>query len=477
MNIGKFISFFMVASVISCNISKKNSSTHSATPTPQKQLEFWLTTADQSVLFQKQKNVFSFKSETNNLPTILVDTTSTYQTVDGFGYTLTGGSASVLNKMNALNKEAILKELFGHGVNDMGVNYLRISMGASDLDAAVFSYNDLPVSQTDTNLSQFNLSHDTVDVIPILKKIKAINPAIKIIATPWSAPVWMKDNGKSMGGSLLQKYYRVYANYFVKYIQAMQTNGIAINAITIQNEPENKGNNPSMIMTALQQTDFIKNYLGPAFKTANNTTKIIIWDHNCDNPTYPITILNDADAKQYIDGAAFHLYGGDVSALSTVKAAHPDKNVYFTEQWTSSTGSFDGDLNWHIKNVIIGSMRNWSKTALEWNLANDSLYGPHTPGGCTQCKGALTITANSCIKNVSYYIIAHASKFIPSGSVRVYSNLLANLPNVVFITPQHKKVMIVLNENNNKAAFNIKYNEKLASITLPANSVGTIVWQ
>ena len=188
----------------------------------------------------------------------------------------------------------MLNELFGTGNNSIGISYLRISIGASDLNASVFSYNDMPAGQTDVDLAHFNLSQDTIDVIPVLKQILTINPEIKIMGSPWSAPPWMKDNDNSKGGSLEPKYYGVYAKYFVKYIQEMQSRGITIDAITPQNEPQHGGNNPSMVMSAVQQADFIKNHLGPAFKAAALKTKIIICDHNCDNPDYPITILNDA---------------------------------------------------------------------------------------------------------------------------------------------------------------------------------------
>lgn len=439
------------------------------------EVEMWLTKADQSGLLQKQNTVIYFADTTNSYPVIDVDSATSYQKVDGFGYTLTGASAYLLNSMGS-GRNAILQELFGTGATGIGVSYLRISIGASDLSAEVFSYNDLPEGQTDLQLAKFSLSKDTVDLIPVLKEILAINPAIKIMGSPWSPPVWMKDNKSSIGGSLLPQYYPVYANYFVKYIQAMKAQGITVDAITIQNEPQHGGNNPSMVMSAEQQADFVKNHLGPAFQSAGITTKIIIWDHNCDNPTYPISILNDPDAKKFIDGSAFHLYAGDISALSTVHTAHPDKALYFTEQWTSSKGDFAGDLKWHVKNVLIGSMRNWSKVALEWNLANNSSFGPHTPGGCTECKGALTINGASFTRNVSFYIIAHASKFIPAGSERIASNLVANLPNVVFKRPDGKKVMLIVNEASTLTGFNIKYRGKLAFTSLPAGAVGTFIW-
>lgn len=444
---------------------------------PGHEITYWLTKANQSVLLQKQSPGLFFSSSINSNLTIEVDSSQSFQAVDGFGYTLTGGSAYLINKLSATEKKSLLRELFGKDENSIGISYLRISIGASDLSAEVFSYDDMPAGQTDINLSNFSLSKDTVDLVPLLKEILSINPAIKIMGSPWSPPVWMKDNRSSVGGSLLPQYYNVYAQYFVRYIQAMKAKGIAIDAITPQNEPQHGGNNPSMVMSAVQQAEFIKNNLGPAFRSAGITSKIIIWDHNCDNPNYPVTILNDPAAKQFVDGSAFHLYNGDISALSAVHNAHPDKNLYFTEQWTGAKGTFDGDLKWHIRNVIIGSMRNWSKVALEWNLANDGGYNPHTPGGCTECKGAITLDG-AINRNVSYYIIAQVSRFVPPGSVVIGSNIPNNnLPNVAFVTTEGKKILVVLNDGTADISFNIKYNGKTAAAGLPAGSVATYIWQ
>ncbi len=453
-----------------------SSNSPSPVPVPVNEVDVWLTKPDQSVLLQKQSAVLSFGTTPNSYPNIDVDPAVTFQTVDGFGYTLTGGSAALISSMSTASRAALLDELFGASSNSIGISYLRVSIGASDLNSSVFSYDDMPVGSTDISLSNFSLSKDTLDLVPVLKQILAINPNIKILGSPWSPPVWMKDNGSTIGGSLQPIYYGVYANYFVKYIQQMQAKGIPINAITIQNEPQYGGNNPSMLMSAIQQATFVKNNLGPAFMAAGISTKIIIWDHNCDNASYPITILNDAAAKTFIDGSAFHLYAGDISALSAVHTAHPDKNLYFTEQWTAGSGSFDGDLKWHVKNVLIGSMKNWSKVALEWNLANDPAYGPHTPGGCTECKGAVTITGSAYNRNVAYYIIAHASKFVPAGSVRISSGMVTDLPNVAFKTPSGKKVLIVVNESNLALGFNIKYNGKWVYTSLTPGAAGTYTW-
>ena len=461
------------------NCSKQNNEDNPLPEPPivTNEVDFWLTKADQSVKLQKQSGILAFRDSYNNYPNIEVSDSQTYQTVDGFGFSLTGGSAKVINSLNTSKKQALLQELFGTSNSSIAVSYLRISIGASDLDESVFSYNDLPVGQTDLNLTQFSLAPDMTNLIPLLKEILAINPSIKIMGSPWSPPVWMKDNNSSIGGSLQPKYYGVYAQYFVKYIQKMKAEGIKIDAITVQNEPLHPGNNPSLLMLAPQQADFIKNHLGPAFQAATIDTKIIIYDHNCDKPDYPISVLNDAAAKSFISGSAFHLYAGDISALTTVRNAHPDKDLYFTEQYTPSNGDFSGDLKWHLKNVVVGSMRNWSKTALEWNLANDASFGPHTPGGCTTCKGGITVNSSSSYtQNVGYYIIAHASKFVPTGSVRIASNTTGSLHNVAFKTPAGKKVLVVINDGSTSTQFNIKYNEKWITTSLDSGSAGTYVW-
>lgn len=467
-------------SFLSCS-SSSEMVTPNSNPNPSivlvNDVDYWITNASKNSYLQKQTAVLSFGSVNNSYPTIEVNDAQTFQTIDGFGFTLTGGSAQTINLLNPQKRKDLLQELFGKNDNSISISYLRISIGASDLNAAPFTYNDLPSGQTDVNLAQFSLYPDTNDVIPMLKEILVINPQIKIIATPWSAPTWMKDNNAFIGGSLKPEYYRVYANYFVKYIQKMKEEGIAITAITPQNEPLHPGNNPSMYMTALQQADFIKNHLGPAFANANLTTKIIIYDHNCNKQEYPLTVLNDLGANPYVDGAAFHLYEGDISALSTVHNAYPTKNLYFTEQYTGTSGTFDGDLKWHLKNVIIGSMRNWSKVAMEWNLANDANFGPYTPGGCSTCKGALTINGTDNFnRNVGYYIIAHASKFVPAGSIRIGSNQSANLNTVAFKTPLGKKVLLVENDGNTTELFNIKFNGRGVTTALEAGAVATYSW-
>jgi len=436
----------------------------------------WITSPVSNTLFVQYNSSLNFAGLINSDPTIVVDTTVTFQTIDGFGNCLTGGSAILLNRMGQQERTSLLKELFTTDGKGLGISYLRVSIGASDLSNRVFSYNDLPSGETDPDMLRFSLNPDKADLIPVLKEILALNPSLKILGSPWSAPTWMKTNNASKGGSLKREYFDAYAKYFVKYIQGMKSEGINIDAITIQNEPLHPGNNPSMYMSPEDQRDFIKYSLGPAFHDADITTKIIIYDHNCDQPGYPMTILSDADAAKYVDGSAFHLYGGTIDALSTVHNAYPGKNLYFTEQWVGAPGNLAADLKWHVENLIIGATRNWSRNVLEWNLASDPRYDPHTEGGCDQCLGTVTLYGNSVTRNPAYYILAHAAKFVRPGSVRVDSNVPSSLPNVAFRTPDGKKILIVVNTAATKKNFNLKFRSESVRLSLDSGAVGTYIW-
>jgi glucosylceramidase len=472
-----FSCFILFTAFSNCHKDSGGGGTGPITPPLTKsEVDFYLTTGSQTALLQKQNTILAFSSKTNGYPDITVDESQTYQTVDGFGFTLTDGSASLISSLPSSIQNELLKELFGFDSTSISISYLRVSIGASDLSESVYTYDDMPAGQTDVTLTNFNLRKDKSQVIPVLKSILAINPNIKILGSPWTPPTWMKSNNNSIGGSLLTQYYSVYAQYFVRYIQAMKAEGITIDAITPQNEPLYGGNNPSMLMSAIEQANFIKNNLGPALQAASLNTKIIVYDHNADRPDYPLTILDDANARQYVDGSGFHLYGGDIAALSQVHNSYPTKNIYFTEQYTSSDGNFAGDLKWHLKNVIIGSMRNWSRNALEWNLASDPYFSIHTPGGCNTCKGAITVISGYT-RNVGYYIVAHASKFVPAGSVRIASNIPGNLSNVAFKRADGKKVLIVENDDSNSQSFNIGFNGKRVTVSLEGGAVGTFVWQ
>lgn len=442
-------------------------------------VQSWLTNSDKSVLFEQQSTkALSAFTNPDGLPVITVNSGKKYQSIDGFGFALTGGSASHLLNMAPNARKAILNELFGTDKNNIGISYLRISIGASDLNDHVYSYNDLPDGATDINLEKFDLGADKTVVIPVLKEILAINPSIKILSSPWSAPKWMKTNNDTKGGSLKPEYYDVYARYFVRYIQEMKKAGIHIDAITVQNEPLHPGNNPSMYMPANEQCEFVKKHLGPAFQKVAIDTKIIIYDHNANRPDYPISILNDPEAKKFVDGSAFHLYEGKIEALTTVHEAHPDKNLYFTEQWVGFPSNFAQDLSEHINNLIIGATRNWCRNVIEWNLSSDAQLQPHTDrGGCDRCLGGITIDGNKVTRNAGYYVIAHAAKFVRPGSVRIDSDITAGLNNVAFLTPKGEIVLVVINNNDEKEQFVIKEQHQSFTTTLNPGSVATYIWE
>ncbi len=438
----------------------------------------WITNPDKSALLERQKPA-AFPSAATPATTIDVDGKQKFQTIDGFGFALTGGSAQHLIHMDAAQRAAILNELFSNGGGGIGISYLRLTIGASDLNQRVFTYDDLPANETDPEMLRFDLGPDKDDVIPVMQEILKIHPGIGILASPWSAPPWMKTNHASKGGSLKPEYYDAYAKYFVKYIQAMKAAGIRIDAITVQNEPLNAKNTPSMVMTAVEEAAFIKGHLGPAFHAAGIKTKIVLYDHNCDVPEYATSILADRAAARYVDGSGFHLYGGRIEAMTRVHDAYPRKNLYFTEQMV--TGSVETKPSIQIarpvSRLIVGATRNWSRNVLLWNLAADPNNDPHTnDGGCTMCQGAITIDGNKVSRNLAYYVVAHASKFVAPGSVRIGSNIPDSLPNVAFRTPAGKTVLIVVNAGGEPRAFGIRYRGRVMPASLQAGAVATYVW-
>jgi glucosylceramidase len=445
----------------------------------QEKVSVWLTTPDRSALFEQQKSIV-WKSKTNgaNVPDIVVNAKQVFQSIDGFGFALTGGSAEHIVKMNKEGRAALLKELFETDGTNIGVSYLRVSIGASDLNERVFSYDDLPQGMTDPEMKQFDLGPDKTDVIPVLKEITGINPRIKILGSPWSPPTWMKTNNDTRGGRLKPECYAAYAKYFVRYIQEMNKQGIIIDAVTVQNEPLHPGNNPSLLLPAPDEADFIKNHLGPAFERAHIKTKIIIYDHNADRPDYPLFILDDAGASKYVDGAGFHLYGGSMNALTDVHNAHPDKNLYFTEQMVvQEDNSSPLNIASPVKRLIIGATRNWARNVLEWNLAADPQNKPFTDrGGCSMCQGAVTVDGDKVSRNLAYYSIAHASKFVRPGSVRIGSTANETLPNVAFKTPNGKKVLIVVNDSNAPQTFTVNDGLRIFETQLAGKAVATYSW-
>jgi glucosylceramidase len=438
-------------------------------------IEGWITRDANALLEPMQPVAFSSSSPQEALPTIEIDDSRTFQPIEGFGFALTGGSAYLLAGLPAADRAELLEELFGLTEDAVGLSCLRLSIGASDLGWRDFTYWDLEPGTVDPDLARFNLAVCDPEVIPVMQQILRINPAIKIIAAPWTAPPWMKTNDSFIAGSLKPECYAAYARYFVKYVEVMRGNGIHVSAVTPQNEPHNPKNEPSMVMTAAEQAEFIKGHLGPALRKGAPQTEILCWDHNCDEPDYPLAVLGDAGARAYIGGVAWHLYNGTPEAMSKVWAHYPDKKVYFTEQWVSSHDDFMGALRWHTKNVIIGTLRNWSRTALEWNLASDPEFALHTPNGAVGALGGVTI-GDTIKRNPGYYLMAHAARFIRPGSVRVHSSEVDPLPNVACLTPDSRMVMVVLNDADGARRFRVQHQGAWATLELGAGEVATLRW-
>ncbi len=450
-------------------------------PGAQHGAEIWLTNPDKSALLTRQEMALAFSAAapSGTEATIEVDDHQKFQPIDGFGFALTGGSAQHLIRMDAASRSQLLKEIFTTEGAGIGVSYLRLTIGASDLNERVFTYDDMAEGETDPEMRHFDLGPDLADVIPVMKAILKLNPRIKILASPWTAPAWMKTNGNFKGGKLKPECYAAYARYFVQYVQRMKREGIRIDAITVQNEPLNDKNTPSLVMQATEEADFIKNDLGPAFRTAGIQTRIVLYDHNCDVPEYATTILGDPAAARYVDGSGFHLYGGKIEVMSHVHDAFPAKNLYFTEQMVTGSVETKPTINIAapVSRLIVGATRNWSRNVLLWNLAADSKNEPHTNnGGCGICQGAITIDGNTVQRNLAYYVVAHASKFVAPGSLRIASSNNDTLPNVAFHTPSGRKVLIVVNRGQTPQTFRIREGDEIAIASLNAGSVATYVW-
>jgi glucosylceramidase len=442
----------------------------------------WITSGDRSKLLAQQVDISVTEMTETSYPTSEVDATQKLQEIEGFGAALTGSSAYLINNLSAGQRLALLEDLFDPE-QGIGITYLRMTIGASDFSLEDYTYNDIPPGETDFDLQHFSIEEDKEDIIPVFKQITDVAPDIKIMGSPWSPPAWMKTNGSMIGGKLKPEAYDVYARYFVKYIEAYAAEGVTIDAVTPQNEPLHfTASYPCLNMPAVDQLNFIKNNLGPEFATAGLATKIIVYDHNWDNTEYPISILNDAEARQYVAGSAFHAYGGNVSAMSVVHNAHPDKGLYFTEisggEWATN---FSDNLQWNMANIFIGTIKNWSKTALLWNLALNQNHGP-TNDGCQDCRGVVTIhsATGEVTRNVEYYSIGHFSKFIRPGAFRIASTPFepsTGLEHVAFVNVDGSKVLVVSNAATTSQSFVVKWDEAQISYSIPATSVATLVWE
>ncbi len=445
-------------------------------------ISVYTTNHDGTITLYKKPVNLKFQTKiTANVVDIDFDISATKQSMDGFGAALTGSSAYVLmTHLSAAQRAVCLKDLFD-AKTGIGLSYLRLSIGASDFSLNNFTYNDMSGTQTDTAMLNFSIAAEESMLIPVLKEIIAINPNIKIMASPWSAPAWMKSN-KSLtnGGSVNYSYFNAYAKYFVKYIKAFQTNGIQIDAITIQNEPLYAAPYMSTEMSATAQADFIKTALGPAFEANNISTKILIYDHNWDHPDYPIAVLGDADARKYIAGTAFHCYAGSVLAMTMVTDKYPDKGLYFTEcsggDWAPD---FGGNLAWNAENLLIGAPRNGAKNVLFWNLALDENRGPKN-NGCGNCRGVIGVNSSTKIidKNVEYYILGHSSKFVNKDAklIQTLDTRSQGISQVAYLNTDGTKVLVAYNHLSTTQKIQVNIGAQSFSYDIEAGAMVSFTW-
>ncbi|MDP4240603.1 MAG: glycoside hydrolase family 30 beta sandwich domain-containing protein [Bacteroidota bacterium] len=460
-------------------------------PVVQKDVDVNVTTANKSMLFVNIPLSFSTKPNMAVETTITMNPSVTFQEIDGFGAAITGSTCYNLLKMTAANRAKLLKETFDP-VSGMGYSYVRISIGCSDFSMDEYTCCDTP------GIENFAIPfYDKRDLLPILKEILAINPNLKILASPWTCPKWMKVNNLTdlqpynswTSGQLNPQYYQDYATYFVKYIQAMKNEGINIESITIQNEPLNRGNSVSLYMSWQEEATFVKNALGPKFADAGLTTKIIVFDHNFnydnipDQMSYPVKMYADPEVAKYIDGAAYHAYGGDKSELLNVHNAYPTKNLYFTEMSIGSWNySFDGDLLWSMRELGIGCLNNYSKSVIVWNFMLDDKGAPNRPGGCNTCYGAIDISSSDYAtldKKSHYYVISHLSKAISTGATRIGTTgyQTSGLYYTAALNKDGTYGVVLLNENDTSLKVTLADSIHSFNYTIPAKSIVSCRWK
>jgi glucosylceramidase len=444
-------------------------------------VQVWLSTADRKQRLARQPDVAMTVRAA--LPKdVVIDIHATYQTMVGFGAALTDASAWLIqNRMNPLQRGAFLRDMFGPPPG-LDLNMTRLTIGASDFSLKSYTLDDMPAGQTDPLLQHFNARPNLQYLIPTVREALAVNPHLHIIASPWSAPAWMKTSANLIGGELLPQYEGAYADYLARYVDTYRSYGIPIFALTVQNEPHFEPlTYPGMAVPAATRARLIGQYLGPALAHRANKTRILEWDHNWDEPDQPLTVLADPDAARYVDGVAWHCYRGTPSAQAEVHRAYPEKDVYITEcsggDWPSAA---HGELLLFARDVLLAGIRQWARGVVYWNLVLDEKHGPHF-GGCGLCKGLVTIDSHTgrISRNDEYYAFAHFSRFVLPGAVRVGSSETdTKLNNVAFRNPSDKSVVLVVINSHLKArTVSVIQGSIGFQYAMPPQSVATFVWK
>lgn len=445
-------------------------------------VQSWVTTGDKAQRLSPQP-VRHFGAAAPQALRIDVDTTRRYQVMAGFGASITDATAWLLhNRMSGPQREALLQELFSREGSGIGLDFTRLTIGASDFSRTHYSLNDMPPGQADLALSRFSLDANRADVLPVVKRALALNPRLNVMASPWSAPGWMKTTDSLVKGTLKPGMEDVFSRYMVRYVEAMAAEGVPIFALTLQNEPHfEPGDYPGMRLDPPQRARLIGQHLGPMLAQRGLKVQLLDWDHNWDEPQSPLAVLADPVARPFVAGVAWHCYAGDVKVQATVHDAHPDKDAWFTEcsggEWKTNWAE---TLPWMVRNLIIGSTRGWARGVLMWNLALDENHGPHL-GGCNDCRGVVTINSRTgeVTRNLEYYALAHASKFVRQGAQRVESTAVVDtLETVAFQNADDGSlVLIVCNTGPAERTVSVVQGGQAVLVSLPRESISTLVWK
>jgi len=447
------------------------------------QTKVFLTTIDQTYAYTQITEGITLYNK-KDAPKIgfdvYVDPNKTYQNILGVGASFTDSSAYLINQVLSENDRNSLMEKLFSKENGIGLSFIRNPMGSSDFSRTFYSYDDQAKGIKDEDLSDFSIAHDQEDIIPLVKQALTLNPDLKIMMSPWSAPGWMKTSDSMKGGSLNATSYESYAQYFVKTIKAYQEEGIDLFAISVQNEPLYVPTNyAGMGMSADQQAKFIKDYLKPAFVEEGLSTKILAYDHNWDRKDYPLTVLEKA--LDEVDGVAWHVYGGNVISQTEVYRQYPEKDVYFTEasggEWIPP---FEAAFLSQIKTGI-DVFRNYSRTYVLWNMALDENNGPVVPEfGRSTCRGVVTVNQNTkaLTYNLDFLTLAHFSDFLEKDALRIDSTKAeGNFTSVAFMNPDKTISIVIYNIKDTQRDALIHIGDQVLVYNMPGKSVATVTFQ
>jgi glucosylceramidase len=413
---------------------------------------------------------------------IVVDDTMVGQTMVGFGSSFSQSSAWLLEEQLAAAPRAAALTAMFDPQQGIGLGAMRLPMGASDMmsdPSLVYTYDDVPSGQQDTALAHFSLAPDKADVMPLVEAARALAPDLFIVASPWSPPAWMKSTGMLFGGTLQDDdgIRSAYAQYFVRFLQGYAAAGVAIQAVTPQNEPLYQPTGyPGSGSDPVSEAKLVGGFLGPAIAAAGLGTRILTYDHNWDDTSYPLSVLGDATAGPFVAGAAFHCYGGQPSAQDAIQAAYPGKDVWMTEcsdgDWVPNPF---GSKMW----LLAESTRHWAKGVILWNLAMTLPGGPALPGGCTSCRGIVAVdpATGTWLPTVQYYALGHFSRFVRPGAVRIGSDGgPSGLEQVAFRNTDGTHVLVVSNQGTAAAAFSVVTGVQTFSYQLAGGGAVTLRW-